>query len=124
MREEGNTEGALFAKPQDGGKNKKNKNKKNSEGISTNTTKGKTGHSKKSYPPCKHYATRKVIHHINVGEGLMLNVVNAINLGMKLSFARTMVSKKKQMLKLLRVRRKINSLLLQVFQVDHLVSVG
>ena len=54
MREEGNIEGALFAKPQDGGKNKKNKNKKNSEGISTNTTKGKTGHSKKSYPPCKH----------------------------------------------------------------------
>ena len=27
--------------------------------------------------------TRKVIHHINVGEGLMLNVVNAINLDMK-----------------------------------------
>ena len=42
MREEGNTEGALFAKPQDGGKNKKKKNKKNGEGISTSTTKGKT----------------------------------------------------------------------------------
>ena len=68
--------------------------------------------------------TRKVIHHINVGEGLTLNVINEIKLGMELSFARTMVSKKKQMLKLLRVRRKINSLLLQVFQVDHLVSVG
>jgi len=54
MREEGNTEGALFAKPQDGGKNKKKKNKKNGEGISASTTKGKSGHSKKSYPPCKH----------------------------------------------------------------------
>jgi len=50
MREEGNTEGALFAKPQDGGKNKK----KNGEGISASTTKGKSGHLKKSYPPCKH----------------------------------------------------------------------
>jgi len=68
--------------------------------------------------------TRKVIHHINVGEGLMLDVVNAINLGMKLSFARTMVSNKKQRLKLLMVRRKINSLLLHVFQADHRVSVG
>ncbi|XP_027773216.1 uncharacterized protein LOC114077489 [Solanum pennellii] len=54
MREEGNTVGALFAKPQDGSKNKKKKNKKNGEGISTSTTKGKTGHSKKSYPLCKH----------------------------------------------------------------------
>uniref|UniRef100_M1B1W5 Retrovirus-related Pol polyprotein from transposon TNT 1-94-like beta-barrel domain-containing protein n=1 Tax=Solanum tuberosum TaxID=4113 RepID=M1B1W5_SOLTU len=54
MREEGNTEGALFAKPQDGGKNKKKKNKKNGEGISASTTKGKSGHSKKSYPLCKH----------------------------------------------------------------------
>ncbi|XP_049410665.1 uncharacterized protein LOC125873860 [Solanum stenotomum] len=51
MREERNTEGALFAKPQDGGKNKKKKNKKNGEGISASTTKGKSGYSKKSYPP-------------------------------------------------------------------------
>ena len=53
MREKGNTEGALFAQPQDGGKNKKKKNKKNGESISTSTTKGKTRHLKKSYPPCK-----------------------------------------------------------------------
>ncbi|XP_016544182.2 uncharacterized protein LOC107844232 [Capsicum annuum] len=35
MRDEGNIEGALFAKPQDGGKNKKNKNKKNDESAPT-----------------------------------------------------------------------------------------
>ncbi|KAH0748172.1 hypothetical protein KY290_027404 [Solanum tuberosum] len=33
---------------------KKKKNKKNGEGISASTTKGKSGYSKKSYPPCKH----------------------------------------------------------------------
>ena len=33
MREEGNADGALFAKPQDGSKNKKKKKKKNGEGI-------------------------------------------------------------------------------------------
>ena len=41
MREEGNTEGTLFAKPQDRDKNKNKKNKKTCEGISTCTTKGK-----------------------------------------------------------------------------------
>lgn len=57
MREEGNNEGALPAKHQDGGRNKK-KNKKNQptndDGISANTTKGKAGNAKRSYPPCKH----------------------------------------------------------------------
>ena len=60
MREEGNIEGSLFIKPQDRGQNKKKKNKKNGEGISTSTTKGKSGLSKKRYPLCKHY--NKKVH--------------------------------------------------------------
>ena len=48
----------MFSKPEDGGKNKKKKNKKNGESISTSTTKGKTRHLKKSYPPCKHCNTK------------------------------------------------------------------
>ena len=83
MREEGNTEGALFAKPQDGGKNKKKKNKKNGEGISTSTTKGKAGHSKKSYPPCKH-CNKKGHPPYKCWRRPDANVVYAINLGMKL----------------------------------------
>ena len=38
---------------------------------------------------------RKVIHPLNVGEGLMLDSINAISLDMKLSFARTRVNNKK-----------------------------
>ena len=60
--------------------------------------------------------TKKAIHRTNVGEGLMLDAIHAINLGMKLSFVRTMVSNKKQRLRLLMVNRKINSLLLHVFK--------
>ncbi|KAF3667798.1 putative ribonuclease H protein-like, partial [Capsicum annuum] len=54
MRDEGNTEGALFAKPQDGGKNKKKKNKRNDESAPAGTATGKTENKKKNFPPCQH----------------------------------------------------------------------
>ena len=38
---------------------------------------------------------RKVIYPLNVGEGLMLDAINAIRLDMKLSFERTRVNNKK-----------------------------
>ncbi|XP_015057565.1 uncharacterized protein LOC107003807 [Solanum pennellii] len=100
MREEGNTEGALFNKPQDGGKNKNKKNKKNGEGISTSTTKEKTGHSKKSYPPCKH-CNKKGHPPYKCWRRTDAKCSKCNQLGL----ARTIVSNMKQRLKLLMVKR-------------------
>ena len=56
MREEGFVEEALHAKHEDGGRNKKKKNKKNQQanGEGAVNNQSKVGSSKGKYPPCKH----------------------------------------------------------------------
>lgn len=58
MREDGVTEGALPAKYNDFGRNKKKKFRKNQptngENTPNNYNKGRAENSKGNYPPCKH----------------------------------------------------------------------
>ncbi|XP_055826658.1 uncharacterized protein LOC129895049 [Solanum dulcamara] len=123
MREEGNTEGALFAKTQDGGKNREKKNKKNGEGIPTSTTKGKVGNSKKSYPPCKH--CNKEFHPpYKCWRRPDAKCSKCQQFGHEAVICKNNGRQQKQRLRLLMERKKINSLLLHVFQEDHKASVG
>ncbi|KOM49975.1 hypothetical protein LR48_Vigan08g080200 [Vigna angularis] len=77
--------------------------------------------SKGKYPPSKHC---NKMGHPHFGEGLTLNATSAINLGMKLSYARTKIRSTKKMLKLQMKRRKIKFLLHPVFQPMLQVNLG
>lgn len=118
MREEGNTEGALFSNPQYGGKTKRRRKIRMVNAFQQVLPKEKVN-TQRNFIFLISIVTRKVIHHINGEEGVLLVVVNLINLGMNLSFTRTMIRNNKKRLKFLIVRRKINSLLLHFFQEDH-----